>query len=138
MNTFAQNQLFMDRQAFLALTSGAQWALFLAVGLIIFSWIERRKIIQQAGHLLFFFLGIFSLWVIFSHQIAVPEVLPNQPAPAEARALTFFSGLLVTACLGLVGFILGLVKSSWAKVVNLVLVPVALFLFFMVYHLQRL
>lgn len=127
----------MDRQTFLALTTSSQWILFLAVSLIIYSWVERRKRFQQAGQLLFFLLGIFSFWVIFTHQIVVPEVLAQQPAPKEAQALTYFSGLLLTGGLGLAGYILGLIRTSWAKVPNLILVPVALFLFFMVYQLQR-
>ncbi len=127
----------MERQTFLALTTSSQWLLFLAIALIIFSWIERKKRIQQAGQLLFFLLGIFSLWVILSGQIDVPVVTLNQPAPAEAKALTYFSGLLLTAMIGLAGFLLGLVNSTWTKITNLILVPVGIFLFFMVYQLQR-
>jgi len=128
----------MERQTFLSLTTTSQWILFSAMALVIFSWAERKKVVQQAGQLLFFMLGIFSLWIILSGKIIVPHNLPGQPAPLEARMLTYFSGLIITSFLGLVGFILNWRQSSWTKFINLILMPVALFLFFMVYHLQQL
>lgn len=127
----------MDRQTFLTLTTSSQWALFIATALIIYSWVERKKMIEQAGQLLFVVLGIFSLWVLLNGQIIVPDVLPDQAAPAEAKALTFFSGLVITAALGFVGFIASFLKPSWSKIFNILLVPVALSMFFMVYQLQR-
>ncbi len=128
----------MDRQLFLTLTSSSQWALFLALAAIIFSWIERKKWVQITGQALFVALAIFSLWVMESGIIIVPEVLPDAPAPAEARALSFFLGLSICGVIALIGLILHIVKSSWAKIPNLILVPVGMMLFFMVYNLQRL
>lgn len=127
----------MDRHTFLIWTTSSQWILFLAVTLIIFSWVERRKVIQLAGQVLFFLLGIISLWIILSGQIMVPEVFQGQPPPAEARALTYFSGLIVTGGIGLAAFLLGWFQSKWVKPVNIILVAAALLLFFMVYHLQQ-
>lgn len=127
----------MDRQTFLALATSSQWLLFIAMSLIIYSWIERKKMIQQAGQLLFVILGIFALWVIFSGQIMVPKVSPDNAAPVEARLLTYFSGLVFTAFLGLAGFVLGFVKARWVNALNLIVVPVSLFLFFMVYELMK-
>lgn len=127
----------MDRHTFLAWTTSSQWILFLAVILIIFSWVERKKGIQQAGQILFFLLGIFSLWIILSGQIGIPNVLQGQDPPVEAKALTYFSGLMVTGVLGLIAFFLGWRQSRWVKPVNMILVAAALLLFFMVYHLQQ-
>ena len=105
----------MDRHTFLAWTTSSQWILFLAVILIIFSWIEQKKRIQQAGQILFFLLGIFSLWIILGKQIVVPDVLQGEETPVEARALTYFSGLVLTGILGLVAFLLGWSQSKWVK-----------------------
>jgi predicted membrane channel-forming protein YqfA (hemolysin III family) len=127
----------MDRHIFLAWTTSSQWILFLAVILIIFSWIEQKKQIQQAGQILFFLLGIFSLWIILGEQIVVPDGLQGGETPVEARALTYFSGLVLTGILGLVAFLLGWRQSKWVKPVNIILVTTALVLFFMVYHLQK-
>jgi hypothetical protein len=127
----------MDRQTFLALTSSSQWVLFLAIGLIIFSWVEKKKFIQQSGQLTFFLLGIFALWVILAKQIVVPDMLPGAPVPAEAKAITYFMGLMVTGVIGLLAFTMSLFKPAWTRFANIVLVTSGLPLFFMVYELQR-
>ncbi|MGV8095037.1 MAG: hypothetical protein AB2L24_24550 [Mangrovibacterium sp.] len=127
----------MDRHTFLTWTTSSQWILFFAVILIIFSWVEKKKNIQLAGQILFFLLGAFSFWIIFSKQITVPEVLQGQDTPVEAKALTYFSGLILTGTLGLTAFLLGWRNSKWVKPVNIILVITALVLFFMVYHLQQ-
>jgi hypothetical protein len=136
INTFAKTKN-MDRHTFLAWTTSSQWVLFLAVALIIFSWIERKKRIQEAGQILFFLLGIFSLWIILSRQIAVPEFVQVGETSVEAKALAYFTGLVLTGALGLVAFLLGWVQPRWVKPVNIILVVTALFLFFMVYRLQQ-
>ena len=127
----------MDRQAFLTLTTSTQWILFLAIGLIIYSWIEKKRLFQQVGQIGFFLLGVFAMWVILSHQIVVPEVPKGANPPAEAIAMTYFSGLIAAGAIGAFAFIMGLLKSSWAKFINMILVPVGIALFFMVYQLQR-
>ncbi|MDD4189951.1 MAG: hypothetical protein PHI28_01350 [Mangrovibacterium sp.] len=127
----------MDRHAFLAWTSGSQWILFLAMILIIFSWVEQKKGVQPAGHILFVLLGIFSLWMILSGQIAVPKVPNGQIPSAEVKALTYFSGLVITGAMGLAALLLKWCGSKWVKLVNGLLVAFALLLFFMVYQLQR-
>lgn len=127
----------MDRQAFLTLTTSSQWILFIGIGLIIYSWIEKKRLIQQLGQATFVLLALFALWVLVSGQIIVPEVVSSNVVPVEAKALTYFSGLLVTGLIGVVAFVLGRIESSWAKFGNMVLVAVGLSLFLMVYQLQR-
>lgn len=127
----------MDRYTFLAWTTSSQWILFLAVILIIFSWVEQKRKIQQAGQLLFFLLGTFSLWVILNGQIVVPDIEQGEETPVEANALTYFFGLVLTGVLGLTSLVLGWKQSKWVKPLNVVLILIALALFFMVYHLQQ-
>ena len=128
----------MDRHLFLAWTTSTQWILFIAVIMIIISWIDRKKKIRQAGQILFFLLGLFSLWILLSKQIAVPEVQQTAVAPPELMALTYFSGLVITGIIGLAGFMVGLAQLRWERFVNVILVTSALLLFFMVYNLQQL
>ena len=108
----------MDRQAFLTLTTSSQWALFLAIALLILSWIEQKKIFQQAGQLLLFLLGLFSSWIIASGQIIATEIIPGQAASVETQALSYFHWLLLTGFLGLLGFVLSLVKPKVGKNTN--------------------
>ncbi|MEL7589624.1 MAG: hypothetical protein AAGU19_23115 [Prolixibacteraceae bacterium] len=127
----------MDRHLFLAWTTSTQWTLFFAMVMIIISWVDRKKKVRQAGQILFFLLGIFSLWILLSKQIVVPEVQSGLPLP-EAKALTYFRGLVITGVTGLGGFLLGLTKPRWEKFADIVLIVAALMLFFMVYNLQQL
>ncbi|PTN10077.1 hypothetical protein [Mangrovibacterium marinum] len=128
----------MDRQLFLTLTTSSQWALFLALAAIIFSWIEKKRWMQLAGQALFVVLAIFSFWVMKTDIILVPEATAGVPAPPEAQALRFFLGLTICGGIALIGLVLNGIKSSFAKIPNLILVPFGLMLFFMVYNLQRL
>ena len=128
----------MDRHLFLTLTTSAQWTLFLALCLLIYSWIERKKWLQLGGHLLFVVLAFFSLWVINSGLIIVPPVAEGAVPPAEARAMSFFLGLSLCGIIAAIGLLLSYLKSTFAKIPILILVPVGLMLFFMVYQLQRL
>ncbi|WP_163707807.1 hypothetical protein [Mangrovibacterium lignilyticum] len=128
----------MDRQIFLGITTSAQWILFLALSLIIYSWIDRKKWLQLTGQGLFVALALFAVWVMNSGIITVPEVGDGISAPAEARALTFFLGLSILGVVAVIGLVLNYLKSSARKIPNLILVPVGIFLFFMVYQLQRL
>ncbi len=127
----------MDRQVFLTLTTSSQWTLFLAIALLILSWVERKKIYQQGGQLLLFLLGLFSSWIITSGQIVATEIIPDQAASAETQALSYFHWLLVTGFLGLLGFVFSLVKPKWAKIPTLIAIPISMVLFFMVYQIQR-
>ncbi|RKD86441.1 hypothetical protein [Mangrovibacterium diazotrophicum] len=127
----------MDRQVFLAITSSAQWALFLALALIIYSWIERKRWIQFTGQGLFVALALYSVWVLTSGMIVVPEVPEGAVPPSEARALTFFFGLSILGIVAAIGLVLNYLKSTLSKIPNLILVPIGILLFFMVYHLQR-
>lgn len=127
----------MDRQVFLAITSSAQWALFLALAFIIYSWIERKRWIQVTGQGLFVALALYAVWVLTSGVIVVPAVPEGAASPSEARALTFFFGLSILGIVAAIGLVLNYLKSTLAKIPNLILVPVGILLFFMVYHLQR-
>ncbi len=127
----------MERQAFLTLTTSSQWILFLAIGLIIFSWVEKKRLYQQLGQGTFVLLGLFALWILLTDQIVLPAVVSDQVVPVEAQALSYFSGLLISGFVAIVAFLLGQAKPRWARFFNMGLVAIGLALFFMVYQLQR-
>ena len=127
----------MERQAFLTITSSSQWMLFLAIGLIIFSWIEKKKLLQQTGQAAFVLLGFFAVWVIASHQIVAPEIPAGGKPTTESIAISYFTALIGAGSLGLVAFATSFFKPVWSKYITMVLVAVGLSLFFMVYQLQQ-
>lgn len=127
----------MDRQLFLTLTQSAQWLLFISLALLIYSWVEKKRWVQITGFSLFIALAIYAAYVMLSGIIVVPSVAADAPVPHEAKALSFFLGLIGCGVFAIVGLILQLKKSQFAKIPTLIIVPIALALFFMVYHLQR-
>ncbi|MGE4586764.1 MAG: hypothetical protein AB7D05_05430 [Mangrovibacterium sp.] len=128
----------MDRQIFLAWTSGSQWILFLGIMLIIFARTEKRKRLEQAGQLLFFLTGLASLGLLLSGQLGVPTVLPGRETPTEAGAMIYFTGLCAMSVPALTALLLGTKKPNRTWLLNLILIFAALVLFFMVYRLQQL
>jgi len=127
----------MDRQSFLLLTTSSQWFLFLAMILIIYSWAEHKKKIRLVGDALFFLLGIFSAWVLFTRQIKVPVVPEGMTSPPEAKAIVYFTGLTFLAVLGLIAFLTRNKKKIWQNAIHTILLLSGLAMFFMVYQLQR-
>ena len=128
----------MDRHYFLTLTTSSQWLLFLAVSMILYARVENREKLFQGGQVLLIILGLFSSWILWSHQIVVPDtVAGGGEAPPEARALTFFSGMIVLAVTGIAGIFFGRKRLKVQKILTVVQFLIGLFFFFMVYHLQK-
>ncbi len=127
----------MDRQSFLLLTTSTQWILFLGIGLIVYSWVEPKKITRQAGQIAFVLLGIIASWIIVSNQIILPETASADPAIVESKTINYFNGLIATGLLGLLGLLMPKINPRWEKIPNVILIPVALILFFAVYSLQK-
>jgi len=127
----------MDRQSFLLLTTSSQWFLFFAMILIFYSWTENKEKIRWVGDGLFFLLGIFSSWVLITHQIKVPVFSEGMIAPPEAKAIVYFSGLTILAVVGLIAFVMRNKKKVWQNVIHIILLLGGLAMFFMVYQLQR-
>ena len=127
----------MDRQLFLLITTTSQWFLFLALILIFYSWAENKEKIRWIGDGLFFLLGVFSAWVVFTHQIKVPVISEGMIVPSEAKAIVYFIGLIILAVVGLVAFMIRKKKKVWQNIIHTILILGGLAMFFMVYQLQR-
>lgn len=128
----------MERQLFLTLTSTAQWALFLSLILLFYSWVDKKRWMQLAALSLFVALSVYAVWIVQSGIIVVPQPEAGSPAPTEAKVLTFFSGLVICGGLAALSLVLQLTKQRWAAIPAYLLAPIALGLFFLIYHLQRL
>ena len=127
----------MDRHSFLLLTMSSQWILFFAMILIFYSWAEHKEKIRWVGDGLFFLLGVFSAWVLITHQVKVPVVSEGMIAPPEVRAIVYFSGLTILSVVGLIAFVIRKKKKIWQNIIHTILLLGGLAMFFMVYQLQR-
>jgi len=128
----------MDRQLFLLITTSSQWFLFLAMILILYSWAENKEKIRWIGDGLFFLLGVFSAWVVITHQVIVPVISEGMITPPEAKAIVYFIGLTILGVVGLVAFMIRKKKKIWQNIIHAILLLGGLSMFFMVYQLQRL
>ncbi len=122
----------------LVLTSCAQWGIFIAISLIIYGKAEAKALFAKIGQALFVLLGLYALVVLLSHVIVVPPIVNGANVPVEAKALTFFSGLSITGLIGMLALLFNLLaKRKAERITNALLFLLALFLFFMVYNLQK-
>ncbi|MGQ8335832.1 hypothetical protein ACUNWD_04725 [Sunxiuqinia sp. A32] len=114
----------------------SQVALFAGIAVLIFAWVEKKEQLEKIGHVLFILLGVLAAWILASGQIVVPEIIDGQ-LPKEARLISFFTGLVVTAILAAVAIVLKIKKSKYSNWINVIIGLVALLLFFMVYELIK-
>ena len=56
-----------------------QWFVFAAIIASVYGWVEKKKVFRLLGAVLFFFLGIFSLYALLTGSFAAREYL----TPAE-------------------------------------------------------
>jgi hypothetical protein len=126
-----------------------QWAIFAAISVIIYGWVERKKVFGVVGSALIFVLGIFAAWVIFSGML-VPEGLFDtreafdgeelfQPGemPIEGRMLPFYWGMAINGVLGLSAAIAESLNKKYAKILKVMICLIALAIFFGILGVAR-
>lgn len=118
------------------LASISQWTLFLGIGLILFSWIDKKEKLAIAGQVIFLILGLLSLWVLLTNTIVVPEIIGNT-IPKEVKILSYFKLAALFAGFNLISLFLNLFKVRFHKFSLYLVVFVGLMLFFMVFGILQ-
>ena len=126
----------MGQNLLLTFTSSMQFGIFGAIVFIIFGWVDKKDRITDVGRFVFIALGIYSLWILLSGQVQVPEITGNI-VPKELRAIAFFKGVVVCSVISLLSLILKLFKIRYYRFVTVICVVFSLFLFFVVFSLQQ-
>ncbi|HAH24047.1 MAG TPA: hypothetical protein DCL77_09875 [Prolixibacteraceae bacterium] len=126
----------MTSTSLLSLTSIAQMGLFLGIASILFGWVEKKDKIVLAGQLAFLLLGILTLWILLTDQIA----LPDTPGiiTKQVKVFAFFKGLAWFSLFNVVSLLLKFFKLRLHQYSLYLLLLFALMLFFMVYSIQQL
>jgi len=114
----------------------SQWTLFLGIGLILFSWIEKKEKLAMAGQVLFLLLGLLSLWVVLTNTIVVPETI-GSTIPKEVKILSYFKLTAFFAGFNLISLFLNFYKVRYHKLSLYLVVFVGLMLFFMVFGILQ-
>lgn len=114
----------------------SQWTLFLGIGLIFFSWIEKKEKLALAGQVIFIVLGMISLWVLLTNSIVIPEVIGNT-IPKEVKILSYFKLVAFFSGFNLISLLLNLFKVHYHKFSLYLVVFIGLMLFFMVFGILQ-
>ena len=118
------------------LASISQWTLFLGIGLILYSWVEKKEKLAIAGQAIFLLLGLLSLWVLLTNTIVVPETI-GSTIPKEVKILSYFKLAAYFAGFNLISLLLNLFKVRYHKISLYLVVFVGLMLFFMVFGILQ-
>ena len=119
-----------------------QWAIFTAITVIIYGWVERKKSFGMVGSGIFVALGIFASWVIFAG-LLVPEsmfdtreamdgetlFLPDE-LPIEGRMLPFYWGMTVCAVIAAAALIAEALNKKSNKILKIIASLMGLLIFF--------
>ena len=118
------------------LASISQWTLFLGIGLILYSWVEKKEQLAIAGQVIFLVLGLLSLWVLLTNTIVIPETI-GSTIPKEVKILSYFKLAACFAGFNLISLLLYYFKVRYHKFSLYLIVFVGLMLFFMVFGILQ-
>jgi hypothetical protein len=118
------------------LASVSQWTLFLGIGLILYSWVEKKEKLAIAGQAIFLLLGLLSLWILLTNKTVVPETI-GSTIPKEVKIFSYFKLAAYFAGFNLISLLLNLFKVRYHKFSLYLVVFVGLMLFFMVFGILQ-
>ena len=119
-----------------------QWAIFTAITVIVYGWVEHKKAFGMVGSALLIALGVFAAWVIYSG-LLVPESLfdtreamdgedlfmPDE-LPIEGRMLPFYWGMIINTLVALAAFLAEAYNKKSAGILKIAACGAALLIFF--------
>ena len=126
----------MERSDFIYWMSGFQWVIFLGIFLMVYSWIDRKAIMQKISQVIFLLMGIFAGLLLIMKKIPIPENLSESP-DLHKNILFLLSGLTITGLLAAAALLFHSRLNSWSRIFNGMLIAFAIALFFTAYHLQK-
>jgi hypothetical protein len=126
----------MGSASLLQLTTISQYSLFLGIGLIFFSWIEKKEKLALAGQAIFVLLGFLSLWIIFTNAVVIPEV-KESPLSKELKILSYFKLFALFSGFSLISLLFNILKLRFHKISIYLDVFVGLMLFFMAFGILQ-
>ena len=128
--------LIMGSALLFGITTVSQYSLFLGIGLIFFSWIEKKEKLELAGQLIFVLLGLLSLWVIFTNDVVITAV-NESPLSKELKILSYFKLLALFSGFSLISLLLNILKLRLRRLTAYLDVFVGLMLFFMAFGILQ-
>lgn len=122
-----------------------QWLVFAALFVIVYGWVENKKVFRITGAVLFVLLGVFAAAVIFGDYLAAanyltPEEIVSEEingeivneVPIEARLLPAYLNFLAAGILAIPTLVLIWREHKGNKLLTVITGLVALFGFFII------
>jgi hypothetical protein len=122
-----------------------QWVVFAALFVVIYGWVEHKKVFRLTGEALFALLGIFAVVVIFGDYLAAgnfltPEEIAAEElndeilneAPIEAQLIPAYWAFLVAGIMAIPTFLLEWKNHKKANLMVVITALVALLGFFVI------
>jgi hypothetical protein len=119
-----------------------QWAIFAAVTVVIYGWVEQKRAFGLVGSGILIALSLFAGWAVYTGML-LPEGLfgtaealggeelfmPDE-LPVEGRMLPFYWGLILNGVVALGAFIAEATNRKPAKPLKILMSFIAMLLFF--------
>ena len=126
-----------------------QWAIFAAITVVIYGWVEQKKAFGMVGSIILIALGIFAGWAIYKG-LLIPEglfdtkeamdgeelFLPDE-FPIEGRLLPFYWGLIGNSVVALGSLITEMMNNKQAKLLKVAMCIIGLLIFFGMFGVAR-
>jgi len=122
-----------------------QWFIFAAIFVVVYGWMEEKKVFRIIGASILILLGIFSLFVIFGDSLAAGKFLtPNEIAseeledgivdeiPFQAKLLPAYLSFVVAAILAIPAIFLDIKDKKGYKLLIILSGLASLFGFFVI------
>ncbi|MEN8117131.1 MAG: hypothetical protein ABFS16_09140 [Bacteroidota bacterium] len=122
-----------------------QWFVFAAIFVVVYGWVEQKKVFRLIGSAIFILLGIYSIYIILGDYFAAANFLtPEEIASEEledeilnevpflAKLLPAYWSFVVSSVLAIPALILDLKNKSFYRLFIVITALVSLLGFFIV------
>jgi hypothetical protein len=122
-----------------------QWIVFAGLFMVVYGWVESKKVFRMTGNGIFILLGIFALVVIFGDYLAagkflspeevVSEQIDNEilnEIPLEAKLLPAYWSFLVASIFAVLALLLDWKDKKYARLIMVLTGLIALSGFFFI------
>lgn len=119
-----------------------QWAIFTAITVIIYGWVERKKAFGMVGSAVFVALGIYAAWVIYAGLLVPESMFDTREAmdgenlfmpdelPVEGRMLPFYWGMVINSIVALAALGTEAYGKKTAYILKIAACAIGLLIFF--------
>ncbi|WP_167605591.1 hypothetical protein [Maribellus sediminis] len=122
-----------------------QWIVFAALFVIVYGWVEQKKVFRLTGEAMFILLGIFALIVLLGDFLAAGNFLTPEEVvaeelndeilnevPIEAKLFPAYLGFLIAGIMAIPTFLLEWKNHKRASTLVVITSVVALLGFFII------